>query len=114
MDKTVTVLVERKVKHQLYGKYVVKSKKYHVHDELGCGGVSRPHKADCDIRGMCGIVGDFRHAVLGIADRPTGRRAGGQGQHSRHAGQQSENSSCHMLTCQRVNKATVSTWWVIG
>ena len=35
MDKTVTVLVERKVKHPLYGKYVVKSKKYHVHDELG-------------------------------------------------------------------------------
>ena len=33
MDKTVTVLVERKVKHPLYGKYVVKSKKYHVHDE---------------------------------------------------------------------------------
>lgn len=37
MDKTVTVLVERKVKHPLYGKYVVKSKKYHVHDKLGCG-----------------------------------------------------------------------------
>ena len=37
MDKTVTVLVERKVKHPLYGKYVVKSKKYHAHDELACG-----------------------------------------------------------------------------
>lgn len=37
MDKTVTVLVERKVKHLLYGKYVVKSKKYHAHDELACG-----------------------------------------------------------------------------
>ncbi len=36
MDKTVTVLVERKVKHPLYGKYVVKSKKYHAHDELNC------------------------------------------------------------------------------
>lgn len=36
MEKTVTVLVERKVKHPLYGKYVVKSKKYHVHDEIGC------------------------------------------------------------------------------
>lgn len=33
MDKTVTVLVERKVKHPLYGKYVVRSKKYHAHDE---------------------------------------------------------------------------------
>ena len=37
MDKTVTVLVERKVKHPLFGKYVVKSKKYHAHDELACG-----------------------------------------------------------------------------
>ena len=33
MDKTVTVLVERKVKHPLYGKIIVRSKKYHVHDE---------------------------------------------------------------------------------
>ena len=33
MDKTVTVLVERRVKHPLYGKYVVESKKYHAHDE---------------------------------------------------------------------------------
>jgi small subunit ribosomal protein S17 len=33
MDKTVTVLVERKVKHELYGKYVRRSTKLHVHDE---------------------------------------------------------------------------------
>jgi small subunit ribosomal protein S17 len=33
MDKTVTVLVERRVKHPLYGKIVVRSKKYHAHDE---------------------------------------------------------------------------------
>jgi small subunit ribosomal protein S17 len=33
MDKTVTVLIERRVKHPLYGKYVVRSKKYHAHDE---------------------------------------------------------------------------------
>ena len=38
MDKTVTVLVERRVKHPLYGKYVVESKKYHAHDEAyECG-----------------------------------------------------------------------------
>ena len=38
MDKTVTVLVERRVKHPLYGKYVVVSKKYHAHDEANeCG-----------------------------------------------------------------------------
>ncbi|EDP86113.1 30S ribosomal protein S17 [Burkholderia mallei ATCC 10399] len=33
MDKTVTVLVEHRVKHPIYGKYVVRSKKYHAHDE---------------------------------------------------------------------------------
>ncbi len=33
MNKTVTVLIERRVKHPLYGKYMVRSKKYHAHDE---------------------------------------------------------------------------------
>ena len=33
-DKTVTVLVERKVKHPLYGKIIRRSKKYHAHDEV--------------------------------------------------------------------------------
>lgn len=33
MQKTVTVLVERRVKHPLYGKYLTRSKKYHAHDE---------------------------------------------------------------------------------
>ena len=33
MNKTVTVLVERRVKHPLYGKIVTRSKKYHAHDE---------------------------------------------------------------------------------
>jgi small subunit ribosomal protein S17 len=33
MDKTVTVLVERRVKHPLYGKIVTKTSKYHAHDE---------------------------------------------------------------------------------
>ncbi len=32
-DKTVTVKVERRVKHPLYGKIVKRSKKYHAHDE---------------------------------------------------------------------------------
>ena len=35
MQKTVTVLVERRMKHPLYGKYVTLSKKYHAHDENG-------------------------------------------------------------------------------
>jgi len=33
MDKTVTVMVERRVKHPLYGKVINRSKKYHAHDE---------------------------------------------------------------------------------
>jgi small subunit ribosomal protein S17 len=33
--KTVTVLVERRVKHELYGKIVAKTSKYHAHDEKG-------------------------------------------------------------------------------
>lgn len=33
MDKGVTVLVERRVKHPLYGKYVRRSTKLHAHDE---------------------------------------------------------------------------------
>lgn len=33
MDKTITVVVERQVKHALYGKYVRKTTKLHAHDE---------------------------------------------------------------------------------
>ena len=33
MDKTVTVVVERRVQHPLYGKYVRRSSKIHAHDE---------------------------------------------------------------------------------
>lgn len=33
MDKTVTVKVERKVKHETFGKYITKSKKFYAHDE---------------------------------------------------------------------------------
>ena len=33
MDKTVTVLVERRVKHPMYGKVITQSKKYHAHNE---------------------------------------------------------------------------------
>ena len=33
MNKTITVLVERQVKHALYGKYIKRSTKLHAHDE---------------------------------------------------------------------------------
>ena len=33
MNKSITVLVERRIKHPLYGKYIKRSKKIHAHDE---------------------------------------------------------------------------------
>ena len=39
MDKTVTVLVERKVKHPLYGKVIRRSSKVHAHDEQNQYGI---------------------------------------------------------------------------
>lgn len=33
MDKTITVLLERRVKHPVYGKYITRSSKIHAHDE---------------------------------------------------------------------------------
>jgi len=38
MNKTVTVLIERRVRHPLYGKIIVRSNKYHAHNE---GNVAR-------------------------------------------------------------------------
>ncbi|MBT9501607.1 MAG: 30S ribosomal protein S17 [Burkholderiaceae bacterium] len=37
--KTVTVLVERRTKHELYGKIVARSRKYHAHDETNAYGL---------------------------------------------------------------------------
>ncbi|AKH21376.1 30S ribosomal protein S17 [Sedimenticola thiotaurini] len=38
MDKSITVLVERKVKHPIYGKFIRRSTKVHAHDETNeCG-----------------------------------------------------------------------------
>jgi small subunit ribosomal protein S17 len=38
MDKTITVVIERKIKHPVYGKYIKRSTKLHVHDEKNeCG-----------------------------------------------------------------------------
>ena len=45
MDKTITVLIERRVKHELYGKYLTKSSKLKAHDENN----------ECDIGDMVTI-----------------------------------------------------------
>ncbi|SDK36234.1 SSU ribosomal protein S17P [Ferrimonas sediminum] len=38
MDKSITVAIERKVKHPIYGKYVKRTTKLHAHDETNqCG-----------------------------------------------------------------------------
>jgi len=34
-NKTITVQIERRTKHELYGKIVARSSKYHAHDENG-------------------------------------------------------------------------------
>lgn len=38
-DKTITVVVERKLRHPIYGKFVKRSKKLHAHDELNTCGI---------------------------------------------------------------------------
>ena len=48
MDKTVTVLVERQVKHALYGKYLRRSTKLHAHDaENACNEGDFVRVAEC-------------------------------------------------------------------
>ena len=39
MDKSATVLIERKVKHPIYGKFMRKSTKLHIHDEDNVCGI---------------------------------------------------------------------------
>ena len=39
MDKTITVAVERKVKHPIYGKFVKKTTKFMAHDEANTCGI---------------------------------------------------------------------------
>ncbi|PZF70947.1 30S ribosomal protein S17 [Taibaiella soli] len=39
MTKTITVAVERKVKHPIYGKFVKKTTKFHAHDESNTAGI---------------------------------------------------------------------------
>lgn len=46
MDKTITVKIERRLRHPMYGKYVKKSKKFMAHDE----------KNDCNIGDTVKIV----------------------------------------------------------
>jgi len=39
MTKTITVTVERKIKHPIYGKFLKKSSSFHAHDDLNTAGI---------------------------------------------------------------------------
>ncbi len=39
MDKTITILVERRVRHPVYGKYITRSSKVHAHDQENKAGI---------------------------------------------------------------------------
>jgi small subunit ribosomal protein S17 len=39
MEKTITIIVERKIKHPLYGKFLKKSSSFHAHDESNSAGI---------------------------------------------------------------------------
>ena len=39
MSKTITVAVERKIKHPIYGKFLKKTSKFHAHDEQDTAGI---------------------------------------------------------------------------
>ena len=39
MDKTITITVERKMRHAIYGKFIKKHKKFHAHDDKNDGHV---------------------------------------------------------------------------
>jgi small subunit ribosomal protein S17 len=48
MDKSAVVLIERKVKHPIYGKFMKKSTKFHIHDEDNeCGVGDTVQIAEC-------------------------------------------------------------------
>jgi len=65
MDKTVVVAVERRVADRLYGKQVVRTKKYYVHDEQGIA-----HAGDTvRIRETRPLSKQKRWRVLDVVDR---------------------------------------------
>jgi small subunit ribosomal protein S17 len=58
MEKTITVAAKFKEKHPIYGKFVSRTKKYHVHDE----------KNECSIGDTVRIIGGVFEGQLGIVE----------------------------------------------
>ena len=69
MEKTAVVLVERYVKHPLYGKYIKKSKRYKAHDEK-----NQYHVGDKVIIEECRPISKDKHFVIvGKREKPEGK-----------------------------------------
>ena len=73
-DKTVVVLVERRVKHPLYGKIIKLSKKYHAHDEANAYSVGQQVRIEecapvskLKTWTVAGLVGEARASDLAEA-----------------------------------------------
>jgi small subunit ribosomal protein S17 len=65
MNKTVTVLVERQVRHPLYRKYIRRTTKLHVHDENGeCGEGDVVEIAHIEDQGMAAAAGRVEGPVI--------------------------------------------------
>ena len=68
MDKTVTVSIERRVRHPDYGKYVRRSTKLHVHDENNEGRIGDL----VQIRQRCPVSKTKSWQLVGIVARAVG------------------------------------------
>ncbi len=77
-DKTITVLVERRVRHPIYKKYIRKSKKYAAHDELNAkkvGDVVSIIECAPISKRKCWILVDAAEAVAKTEKKPVKKSA---------------------------------------
>ncbi|WP_287602518.1 30S ribosomal protein S17 [Thiothrix sp.] len=69
MDKSIVVLMERQVKHEMYGKFIKRSKKYHVHDEN-----NECHEGDTVLFKECRPLSKTKHwTLIKVVERALGQ-----------------------------------------
>ena len=69
MDKSIVVLMERQVKHTMYGKFIKRSKKYHVHDEN-----NECHEGDTVMFKECRPLSKTKHwTLIKVVERAPGQ-----------------------------------------
>ena len=69
MDKSIVVLMERQVKHEMYGKFIKRSKKYHVHDEN-----NECHEGDTVLFKECRPLSKTKHwTLIKVVERAPGQ-----------------------------------------